>query len=1029
MLDAVIAWSLRHRLLVLLSAGAFLVYGASVTLGTPVDVFPDLTAPTVTVLTEAHGLAPEEVESLVTLPIESAMNGTTGVFRVRSSSAIGISIVFVEFELGTDIFRARQLVTEKLQRVRLPAGVEPPVLGPVASTMGEIMLISLTSGTTSPMQLRSLAEWVIRPRLLGLAGVAQVSLIGGELKQFHVIVDPARLAHHGLTLQQVSKAVSAANATAGGGFLERPHEEYLIRGRARVYAPADLAESVIAVRAGQPVLVRDVADVAVAPALKRGDGSFDMRPAVIATIQKQPQANTLDVTRRIEATLAGMKAGLPADVTIDTRAFRQADFIERAIGNVRAALIEGGLLVTIVLLPFLWNFRTTFISLTAIPLSLVAAVVVLAWFGLGVNTMTLGGLAMAIGQLVDDAIVDVENVFRRLKQNAQRPSPEPAATVVFKASSEIRHSITFATLIIVLVFLPLLGLGGFEGRMFAPLAIAYVVSITASLLVALTVTPALCLYLLGRARAIREPGDSRVVAWLKHRYTRLLVPVLQRPGAVIGLSVALLVMALAAVPFMGREFLPPFNEGTLNINATLPPGTSLRESNRVGVLIERLLHETPEVASTTRRTGRAELDEHAAGVNVSELEVVLKAGTRPHTAAMHEVRGNLARLPGVEAEVGQPISHRIDHLLSGTRAQIAIKLFGPDLGVLRTKAGEIRDAVASVPGIVDLLVEPQVGVPQVQINLNRRQAAALGLRGEDLAEVVETAFAGHVASQVLEEQRRYDVVVRLPADARRSVETLAATLVDTPSGARVPLAQVAEVRVDAGPNTINRENVQRRIIVQANVAGRDLGSVIRDVRAAVGRRVTLPQGYFVQYGGQFEAQEKATRQIALLSGAAIAGIFGLLYVALRSARLAAFVMANLPLALIGGVVMVFLAGGTLSIASLIGFITLFGIATRNGIMLIGHYRHLTEQEGVGFDDAVVQGSLERLSPILMTALVTGIGLVPLALGAGEPGKEIQQPMTVVILGGIVTSTVLNMFVIPALYARFARQARAAPAET
>jgi CzcA family heavy metal efflux pump len=1020
MLNTVIASSLRHRLLVLAAAGAFLVYGGVVTVRTPVDVFPDLTAPTVTVLTEAHGLAPEEVEALVTVPIESAMNGTTGVFRVRSNSAVGISIIFVEFDLGTDIFRARQLVTEKLQRVQLPAGVAPPVLGPISSTMGEIMLISLTSTKTSAMDLRSLAEWVVRPRLLGLPGVSQVSIIGGELKQFHVVVDPARLAQHGLTLQQVSKAVAAANATAGGGFLERPHEEYLIRGRARVYTPADLGDSVIVVRAGAPVLVKDVADVVIAPAHKRGDASFNLQPAVVATIQKQPHANTLEVTQQIEATLAGMKAGLPADVTIDTKAFQQADFIERAIGNVKAALVEGGVMVTGVLFLFLWNFRTTFISLTAIPLSLVAAVVVMAWFGIGINTMTLGGLAMAIGQLVDDAIVDVENVFRRLKQNAQRPAPEPAATVIFKASSEIRHSITFATLIIVLVFLPLLSLGGFEGRMFAPLAVAYIVSIAASLVVALTVTPALCFYLLSRAPAIRDERDSRLVAWLKRGYARILTPVLQRPGTVIAVSAAMLVLAVAAIPFMGREFLPPFNEGTLNINATLPPGTSLQESNRVGVLIERMLRETPEVFSTTRRTGRAELDEHAAGVNTSELEVVTRPGTRSHAAMMEEVRSNLGRLPGLDVEVGQPISHRIDHLLSGTRAQIAIKLFGPDLAILRTKAGEIRNAIATVPGVVDLLVEPQVGVPQVQVNLIRREAAAVGLRGEDLAETVETAFGGHVVSQVLEEQRRYDVVVRMHADARRSIETLARTLIDTPSGARVPLAQVAEVRVDAGPNTINRENVQRRIIVQANVAGRDLGGVIRDVRAAVTSRVALPQGYFVQYGGQFESQEKATRQITIMSGAAIVGIFGLLYVALGSTRLAALVMANLPLALIGGVAMVFLAGGTLSIASLIGFITLFGIATRNGIMLISHYQHLMEEEGVAFDNAIVQGSLERLSPILMTALVTGIGLIPLALGAGESGKEIQQPMAIVILGGIVSSTVLNMLVIPALYLRYGR---------
>ncbi len=1018
MLNAAIRWSLGNRLVVIALGVVLLLWGGVIAARAPVDVFPDLTAPTVTVLTEAHGLAPEEVETLVTLPIESAMNGTAGVYRVRSSSAIGISIVFVEFEPGTDIYRARQLVTEKLQQVRLPAGLGAPTLGPISSTMGEIMLISMTSTDTPPMALRSLADWVVRPRLLGVAGVSQVSIIGGERKQYQVVADPERLTAHGVSLQQLTKAVSAANAAGGGGFLERPSEELLIRGRARVYSVDDLARAVITVRQGVPVLVGQVASVQVAPAYKRGDGSFNGRPAVVATIQKQPQANTLEVTRRIEETLAALAPTLPPDVRIDTKAFQQADFIRRAVWNVQSALAEGAVMVTVVLFLFLWNFRATLISLAAIPLSLIAAVVVMEWLGLGVNTMTLGGLAMAIGQLVDDAIVDVENVFRRLKQNAQQATPAPALDVVFAASSEIRHSITFATLIIVLVFLPLFSLGGFEGRMFAPLGIAYIVSIAASLLVALTVTPVLCYYLLPRAPAIRDPRDSWLVAWLKRHYRRVLDRVLRCPRAIVGAAFALLLAALALVPLMGREFLPPFNEGTLNINATLPPGTSLAESNRAGALIEHALRATPEVLSTTRRTGRAEQDEHAAGVNANEIEVVLRPGDRSHAAVLAEIRENLARIPALDVEVGQPISHRIDHLLSGTRAQIAVKLFGPDLPTLRAKAGEVRTAMARVPGVVDLLVEPQVGVGQVQIILNRRGAASLGVQAEDLVEAVETAFAGHVVSQVLEEQRSYDLVVRLDGAARRSVESMARTLIDTPAGARVPLAQVADIRLDQGPNTINRENVQRRIIVQANVAGRDLGSVIDEIRRAVATRVALPQGYWLQYGGQFESQERAARQIALMSAAAVAGIFVLLYVALGSARLAGLVMANLPLALIGGIVMAFLAGGTLSIASLVGFIALFGIATRNGIMLITHYRHLTDREGVGFRDAIVQGSLERLSPILMTALVTGIGLVPLALGAGEPGKEIQQPMAVVILGGIVTSTILNMVVIPALYLQY-----------
>jgi CzcA family heavy metal efflux pump len=1019
-LNRIIEWALRNRLLVLIAASALLIYGGIVTYRAHVDVFPDLTAPTVTILTESHGLAPEEVESLVTLPIEAAMNGTAGVFRVRSNSAIGISIVFVEFEFGTDIYRARQLVTEKLQQVRLPAGVPPPVLGPISSTMGEIMLISMTSKTTSAMELRSIADWVVRPRLLGVSGVSQVMIIGGETKQYQVLVDPGKLADYKLTLEEVTEAVGASNANASGGFLERPNEEFLIRGRARVYSTDDLANSVIAVREGTPILLQNIATVQQGPALKRGDGSFNMQPAVVATIQKQPNANTLELTEQIEQTLANLKPTLPADVTIDTKAFQQADFITRAIGNVNRSLIEGGLMVTVILFLFLWNFRTTFISLTAIPLSLVTAIIVMSYFGITINTMTLGGLAIAIGALVDDAIIDVENVFRRLKQNAHFATPEPVTRVIFKASSEIRNSILFATLIIILVFLPLFSLGGFEGRMFAPLAFAYIISITASLFVALAVTPVLCYYLLGHSRLLQDERDSRLVAWLKRHYARTLNWTLRHPYKIILTSAAMLLVAVLLFPFMGREFLPPFNEGALNINASLPPGTSLQESNRIGRIVEAVLHEVPEVVSTTRRTGRAELDEHAAGVNTSEIEVVTKEGDRPHAEMMEEVRQKLARIPGVTAEVGQPISHRIDHLLSGTRAQIAIKLFGPDLATLRNKAGEIKDAMAGVPGIVDLLVEPQVGVPQVQINMNRPAAAAVGLTADALAETVDTAFNGHAASQVLEEQRTYDVLVRFDDSARQSVETIGNTLIDTPTGLKVPIAQVAEVRVDQGPNTINRENVQRRIIVQANVADRDLGSVIEDVRTAIGQKVRLPQGYFVQYGGQFESQEKASRQILLLSIVAIAGIFLLLFIALKSVRSAFLVMANLPLALIGGVVMVFLSGGTLSIASLVGFITLFGIATRNGIMLISHYSHLMTEEGVAFRDAIVQGSMERLSPILMTALVTGVGLIPLALGVGQPGKEIQQPMAIVILGGIFTSTFLNMIVIPALYLKYGR---------
>ncbi len=1015
MLDGIIRWSLQNRLLVVSAAAILVGYGGVVASRTPIDVFPDLTAPTVTILTDAPGLAPEEVEALVTVPQESVLNGASGILRVRSNSVAGLSLVFAEFELDTDIYRARQTVTEKLQQVRMPDGVDPPVLGPISSTMGEIMLISMRGAdSTSAMDVRSLADWVARPRLLSIPGVSQVTVIGGDLRQYQVLVDPVRLVDYDISLEEVTAAVRAANAVSAGGIMERPNEEYLIRGQGRVSDLAGLAASVITVRDGRPVLVGHVAEVRIGAAIRRGDGSFNARRATILAVQKQPGANTIELTSEIEATLADLRAALPGDVTIDTEAFQQARFIELAVGNVRQALIEGGVMVAVVLFLFLWNFRTTLISLTAIPLSLTAAVVAMSYFGIGINTMTLGGLAIAIGELVDDAIIDVENVFRRLKQNAAAASPEPVLGVIYRASSEIRNSIFFATMIIILVFLPLFSLAGFEGRMFAPLAFAYIVSITASLVVALTVTPVLCYWFLGRSRLIRRPGDAAVVRFSKRVYARVLDWTLGHPREVIVVALMLLVVSLSLIPLMGREFLPPFNEGAMNINVTLPPGTSMQESSRIGALVEEALHEIPEVVSTTRRTGRAERDEHAAGVNASELEVVTDTAARTHLEVMDAARETLARIPGAGVEVGQPISHRIDHLLSGTQAQIAIKLFGPDLPTLRTKGEEIRQAIEGVPGVVDLLLEPQVGTPQVQVRVDRTNAAAVGVSAAGLSHAVENAFNGVVVGQVRERQQSYDIVVRLADSARGSVESIGNTLITAPDGTKIPIGQVADVRVDRGPNTINRENGQRRIIVQSNVSGRDLGSVVDDVRAAIESRVVLPEGYFLEYGGQFDAQESAMRRIVALSFAAAAGIFLLLYMAFASVRTSLLVMANLPLALIGGVVIVFLSGGTLSVASLIGFITLFGIATRNGIMLVTHYRYLMRR-GVGFRDAIVQGSMDRLSPILMTALVTGVGLIPMALGVGTPGKEIQQPMAAVILGGMLTSTFLNMVVIPTLY--------------
>jgi CzcA family heavy metal efflux pump len=1016
MLDSLIRSSLEHRLVVLALALAFLAYGGFVAARMPVDVFPDLTVPTVTLVTESKGLAPEEVELLVTFPIETAVMGRPGVERVRSASAYGLSLVYVEFAPGTDVFRARQLVAEKLPELRLPEGVSPPLLGPVSSTMGEILLISMTSTKTSPMELRSLAEWVVRPRLLAVPGVAQVVLVGGETRQFQVLVDPAKLRDYELSLEDVVAAAEASNASSGGGFVEVAHTEYLVRGRARVRSVSDLASSVVAVRDSVPILIGNVATVREGPALKRGDGSFNGAPAVVATIQKGPEANTLSLTREIETALAALAPTLPPDVRLDTKAFQQADFIQRAVANVSSAVVESAILVVLVLFLFLWSFRTTLITLTAIPLSLLAAVVALRYFGLGFNTMTLGGLAIAIGELVDDAIVDVENVFRRLRQNRERGSPAPLLHVVFEASSEIRGSIVYATAIVILVFVPLFNLGGIEGRMFTPLGLAYVLAVAASLLVALTVTPVLCYFVLGRFGIDALPErDSLVVSWLKRRYRRLLESAFRHPGRVLSVALGLLIVAVSTVPFLGGDFLPPFREGTLNINTFLPPGTSLAESNRIGALVEATLHEIPEVVSTTRRTGRGERDEHAAGVSQSELEVVLSSSDRSHEEMVEEARAKLATVPGLVFEVGQPISHRIDHLLSGTRAQIAIKLFGPDLATLRTLGERIRAAAEGVPGLVDLSLEPQVGVPQLQVNLDRRAAAALGLTAQGVADAVETAFYGRAVSRVLDVPGLFDIFVRLDDGSRASPEAIGEVPMATPSGARVPIAQIAEVRLDRGPNTIHRENLERRIVVQANVSGRDMASAVEDVRRAISTSVVLPKGYSIRYGGQFEAREKASRQILLLSLLSVSGVFLLLYLALGTVRESVLVMANLPLAFIGGVLVAAAAGGVLSVGSLVGFITLFGIATRNGIMLVSHYQHLLEREGRGFREAVVEGSIERLSPILMTALVTGAGLLPLVLGAGEPGKEIQQPMAVVILGGMVTSTFLNMIVVPVLY--------------
>ncbi len=1029
-MDRIIHWSIANRLLVIIVAIGVLVYGTVKAVDAPIDVFPDLTAPTVTVVTEAHGLAPQEVETLVTFPLESAVNGSTGVRRVRSASGIGISIVWVEFDWGTDIYVARQIVNEKLQLVaaQLPPDIAPPSLAPISSIMGEILFIALRSERHSTMEVRETADWVLRRRLLALSGVAQVVPIGGGVRQYQVKVDPDLLRAFDVTLAQVEEALRESNQNTTGGVLVRGGQESLIRGVGRVTSAADIAQTVLEVRAGSPILVGQVAKVEIGPGIRRGEGSSNAQPAVVLAIQKQPGANTLELTRRIDRELDAIQATLPAGMVIERNKVRQADFIETAVGNVAVSLRDGALLVAVILFLFLLNLRTTLVSLVSIPISLLVAIIAMDALGVTINTMTLGGLTIAIGALVDDAIIDVENVFRRLREDRALPEAErrPAATIIYEASREIRGSIVFATLIVMLVFVPLLFLSGVEGRLLRPLGFAYLIAIFASLVTALTVTPALCAYVLPRAKSLAH-DESFVVRALKRAYRPLLVRSIAHPRLVGVAAIGLLAGAIALVPFLGRTFLPAFNEGALTVGAVTLPGTSLAESDRLGRRVEDILMSFPEVVSTARRTGRAELDEHAQDVSAAEIDVRLRPGRRPKEAFLAELRAKLTAVPGVVCTIGGPIAHRIDHMLSGTRASIAIKVFGDDLTQLRATASAIEKAMKPIDGVVDLALEQQVDIPQLTIQFDREAIARYGLRSGALAETLETAYAGTKVTQVLENQRTYDVVVRYRDDTRADLDAIKNTVIDTPSGAKIPLRMLAAIRDDIGPNTISRENVQRKIVVSANTSGRDLGSVITDIRAAVARDVTLPPGYHVVYGGQFESERSASRTIGLLGVFVVAGIFLLLFLSFRSARNALLIMVNLPLALIGGVIAVHLGSGVLSIASLVGFITLFGIATRNGIMMVSHYEHLRDHEGATLDEAVVRGSLERLSPVLMTALCAGLALIPLVLAGGEPGNELQAPMGVVILGGLLSATALNMLVVPALYAQFARPRRSAHA--
>ena len=1030
-MDKLIQWALGNRALVLVAALLLTVIGIHTATRMPVDVFPDLTAPTVTVITEAHGMSPTEVETQITFPIETAVNGAEGVRRVRSATAVGISVVWVEFEWGTDIRNARQIVSEKISGVvaDLPPEGERPTLAPQSSIMGEILFLSLSSEHHSPAELRNYAQVSLRRRLLAVPGVSQVTPIGGGEKQFQVILNPAALQSHNVTLNQVVRALEASNENVSAGIINERGAEWLVTGVGRIRSLEDIGATVVAAPRGVPTLIRDLGEVTVGEAQKRGEGSAMGRPAVILGIQKQPGANTLELTQRLDAVLADISAKLPAGMKLKTDIFRQADFISVSVRNVQTALLEGIVLVTLIVLLFLANFRATLITLTAIPLSLVTAVLALKWFGASINTMTLGGMAIAIGALVDDAVIDVENVFRRLRANHHLPAEKrrPTLQVVFDASVEIRSSIVFATLIIALVFIPIFFLGGVEGRLLQPLGVAYLVALSASLVVAVTVTPVLCYFLLPKSKGVLAEHEPQFVQWLKGRYAPILQSALTHPWRFTLPAVVVLALALLATTRMGRAFLPEFNEGSLTISAVTLPGTSLGESDGLGRVVEQTLLSFPEVVSVARRTGRAELDEHAQGVESAELDVSIVMKDRNKKEFLEALRTAFSQVPGMNITIGQPISHRIDHMLSGTRANIAVKIFGADLYQLRSLAEKARQSMQGVTGVVDLSVEQQTEVPVLKIKFEREAIARHALTIRDVANTVEAALQGVKASRVLEGQTSYDLVVRLENAEGWQLDTLGDVLVDTPAGARVPLRSLARIQRDTGPNQILREQVERKIVVQCNVAGRDVTGVVNDIQKLVNPLLSGTPGYRVEYAGQFESAAEAGRTLTLVSLGVVIGIGFLLHLAFHSARDAALIMLNLPLALIGGVAGVFVGGGVLSVASLIGFITVFGIATRNGIMLVSHIRHLQEHEGVAdFREAVRRGAMERLVPILMTALAAGLALVPLALGGEKPGNEIQTPMAIVILFGLLTSMVLNMVLVPALYLELGRPSHPQP---
>ena len=1018
MLNKIINYSLNNKLFVLLGAVLLIVGGLFTVQKMDVDVFPDLTAPTVAVMTDAHGMSAEEVERLVTFHIETSVNGATNVRRVRSASMQGYSFVWVEFDWGADIFKARQVVSEKMVTLGsvLPEGIVP-VLAPQSSIMGEILFIGLKSDSTSQMELRTLAEWVVKPAILATGGVSQVTIIGGDYKQYQLLADPQKMDFLGVSMNELAQAGRSFSANSSGGVVRDFGNEYMIRGMARSNDLEELGNTHIKTVNNRPVVVSDVAEVVIGSAVKYGYASENAEPAVIIAVSKQPNINTLKVTENIEKNLGEIGKSLPRDVVMNTRIFRQADFIESSVRNVGSAMLEGALFVVVILFLFLASFRTTIISIVAIPLSLFGTVIVLHFLGMNINTMTLGGMTIAIGSLVDDAIIDVENVYKRLRQNHRKPREErrPVFDIVLNASIEIRASILNATLIIMVAFIPLFFLTGMEGRMLKPLGVAFIVALFMSLIVAMTVTPLMCKLLLSNEKYLdKNKADSWLTVRLTSLYEKSLEWVLRNKKKVLYPTIGLFLVSVGLFFTMGRSFLPEFNEGALVITAVTKPGVSLEETNRLGDLMETELLKIPEVASTARRTGRGELDEHSQTSNSSEIDVQFRLTKRSNEEFMKEVRNVLAAVPGMAVTVGQPLGHRIDHMLSGTRASIAIKLFGTDLSDLFMLGNQIQHSIKGIDGLVDVSVEQQTETPQLQLRANRGMLSKYGISVEDFNRFVELAFAGEKLADIYEGQRSFELILRLNENYTESIDRVRSALIDVGSGRKVPLEEIADIVSVGGPSSISRENVQRKIVVSANTSGRDLKSVVDDIRQNIEENVVLPEGYRIEYGGQFETAANATRTLLIASLLAVCVIFLLLYGEFKDLTLSAIVLLNLPLALIGGVLAVFFTSGVISIPSIIGFITLFGIATRNGILLISRYQHM-QQDGEPLHQRVLHGSTDRLNPILMTALTAALALVPLVFQGGKPGNEIQSPMAVVVLGGLLTSTILNIFIVPIVY--------------